>query len=491
MRPFSNPATESNTPTKSTSTMKTQAIIVSSFLLVSSAVFAAPQKQTALPMDKRDPAPTSGRDEATKEWLRSWHKNEVYATLAEYTFEGEMEVKDTKEANWLQRRATKNVSVIEWGTVFGKSIAKTIVYHQAPQLRMSRDYQYVSSQGAWDAQAALKSETLQNAIGKAVKNDTFGRENRKAFYQGATWINPVWGTILSTWGEAGWEASAAYFQNNIGTFDEEGRLHIGTNTAVAKALGMDQHANLIAWVVTFSTNINGRQIAVAQDGRYTRRMREMKALASTDTDPSGSVEAFDSYLAQGVPANKEMEALVKRESFSVTADLFDSEVRKPGDVWAVDASFFDSFLHPDLKGSFSGTAVIRYVEDQEGDDAYFSVPGGVRGKPRAYDVRKLVVLPRGEVDGAMVSTDFAYDERPMGGRFWAKYDDSHSSVTILVDKKSGHVVFGKIDLMADEVGALPSLKLLEGFQSSGEGHLEMEFRGDVFSLDELSGGPVK
>ena len=90
-----------------------------------------------------------------------------------------------------------------------------------------------------------------------------------------------------------------------------------------------------------------------------------------------------------------------------------------------------------------------------------------------------------------VSTDFSYDERPMGGRFWAKYDASRSDAIILVDKKSGHVIFGKIDLTADEVGALPSLKLLQGFQSAGEGHLEMTFRGDVFSREEVSGEPAK
>lgn len=442
-------------------------------------------------MDKRDPNPTSGRDEATKEWLRSWHKDEVYATLAEYTFEGEMEVEDTKEANWLQRRVTKNLSTIEWGAVFGKSIAKTIVYHQAPQLRLLRDYQYVVSQGGWGAQVVPRSENLQKAISFVVNNDTFGRENRKTIYQVATWIRPDLGSMLSTWGEPLFEVSAEYFKNKVGTFDEEGRLIIEPDSAVSKALGMDERANLIAWALAFSENINGRQIAVAQDGRYTRRMSEMKTLTSTDTNPSDSVEAFDSYLEQGVPANKEMEALVKRESFSVTADLFDSEVRKPGDVWAIDASFFDSFLHPDLKGSFSGTAVVRYVEDQEGDDAYFSVPGGTQGKTRTYDVRKIVVLQDGKVDGSTVSTDFSYDERPMGGRFWAKYDASRSDVIVLVDKKSGHVVYGKIDLTADEVGALPSVKLLQGFQSAGEGHLEMTLRGDVFSREELSGEPAK
>ena len=90
----------------------------------------------------------------------------------------------------------------------------------------------------------------------------------------------------------------------------------------------------------------------------------------------------------------------------------------------------------------------------------------------------------GKVDGATVSTDLVYDERPMGGRFWAKYDSGKSDIYMLVDKASGHLVFGKMNLNADEVGALPSLSLLDGFKSAGEASLDLTITGEIVNLNE-------
>lgn len=464
-----------------------------SFLLfaASATVVAAPPKQASLPMDKRDPLSTAGNDEATKEWLRSWHKGEAYFTQTDYLFEGELEVENNKEANWLQRWSVKMVQLKEKGSFFGKALAKTFVYHEMPHLRLSRDYQYVMGEGTWGASATPKSQLIQEAIGEAVKEDVFGKKNRRMFYEAVKMHDPELGETLATWGEAGWEISKEWLSANIGAFDEEGRVNIGTNSVIAKAMDIDERQNAMAAAVAFSDHVNGRKIAVAQDGRYTRRIREIKSLLSTDKNPADSVEAFNSYLNQGSKANEELEALIKRESFSISADLFDSEVRKPGDIWTIDASFFNSFLHPDLKGAFRGTAVVKYIRDEEGDDAYFSVPMGAQEKPKAYDVRKLEVLPRAMIDGSAVSTDFSYDERPMGGRFWASYDAKRSNIVILVDIKSGHVVYGKVNLRADKVGALPSLKLLRGFQSAGEGSLILTLQGDVFSAAELAGGTAE
>lgn len=440
-------------------------------------------------MDKRDPLPTVGSDMAEKEWLRSWHKGEVYVTQSEYNFAGDMEVDVTEEANWLQRWSTKQVSTVEKGGFYGKAIVKTFVYHEAPQLRLSRDYQYVNSMGTWGAHATPKSEMVQKAVGKAVEGDYLGRKNRRLFYQGVKFFNPLLGEILADWGDAGFEMSEDWLKENVGSFDKEGRLSIPETSVIAKAMDITERRNVIAQATAFSENVNGRKIAVAQDGKYTRSMREIKSLASAEVDPAESVEAFDSYLAQGAKASKELESLVKRESFSVTAELFDANVRKPSDLWTVDASFFDSFLHPDLKGAFHGTAVVKYVADEEGDEAYISRPSGVKEgqKARWYDVRKLIVVPSGKVDNSTVSTDFSYDERPMGGRFWAKYDAGRSNITILVDKKSGHVVFSEMYLKGSDVGALPSLKLLQGYKSAGEGSLKLTFKGDVFSAKELAG----
>ena len=72
----------------------------------------------------------------------------------------------------------------------------------------------------------------------------------------------------------------------------------------------------------------------------------------------------------------------------------------------------------------------------------------------------------------------------MGGRFWAKYDCDKSDIYMLIDKESGHLVFGKMKLNADEVGALPSLSLLDGFKSAGEASLELTITGEVVNLNE-------
>ena len=467
-------------------------------VMFSSTTASVAGSQASIPMDKRDFATTSGRDEATEEWLQSWHKGEVYATQSEYLFAAMLttEKNETPSGEWMITKWLKrwfadvvvdNVPVVESGSFTGKSLVKTFVYHEQPRLRMLRDYQYVMSDGTWGGSVIPNNQLIREALGAAVRNDAFSRENRQAFYFGVEIFDPVAAGILAEWGEAGWEVSAEWLKENVGQFDSEGRLNLSEDSVVGKAFGEKERRQIMAKAVAFSQNVNGRKIAIATDGKYSRRVAEIKSVKSVVADPRESVEAFDSYLNQGDNANADLEARVKRESFSVTSDLFDSEVRKPGDIWVVDSSFFNAFLHPDLKGSFRGTAVVKYVADEEGDNAYFSAPSEVAGMPKSYAVRKIEVLPQGLVNGAMVSTDLVYDERPIGGRFWAKYDRGNSNIFVLVDKASGHVVYSKMDLNADDVGALPSLALLDGFKAAGRGTLQLTFTGEVFTLEELSG----
>ncbi len=450
--------------------------------------------QVGKPMFERDRGRTIGRDEATKEWLKSWHKGEVYMTQAEYLYEAKLETAKNEAATggritkwlkaWFADEVTKAVRVAERGSFSGKAISKTFVYHEMPTLRLVRDYQYVMSDGTWGGKAVPKSQIVKQAIGKAVEVDALGRESRHLFYNVVGFINPNAGKFLAEWGEAGYEVSADWMKDNIGTFDTEGRLNIGENTLIAKGLGEDERKKVMAMAMQFSNNVNGRKVAIAANGKYHRTISEIKGLKSAETDPRASIEAFDAYMKQGSPANSDIDALIKREAFSMTSDLFDTNVRKPGDVWVVDGAFFNSFLHPDLKGAFRGCAVVRYVRDEEGCEAYLSVPSKSAGMPKKYDVRKIEVVQSGKVDGATVSTDLVYDERPMGGRFWAKYDSSKSDIYMLVDKASGHLVFGKLELYADEVGALPSISLLDGFKSAGEASLDLTITGEVVNLEE-------
>lgn len=476
--------------------MKTLHTFSLSLLALGSAISAtAATTQAQLPMDKRDMGTTQHRDAATSEWLKSWHQGEVYKTSAEYDFKGAMELDKDKGANWLQRWTVNNLEGIESGSFFGKAISTTFAYHEHPHLRIVRDWQYVASFGDWSASVTPRNEIVQGAIAKCVKlsnSDILGRENRKLFYTGLRFVSPEAATILSTIGEGMWEATCDWWGTNVGTFDEEGRMVIAQKSPIGKALGAEERRKIVEMAVAFSQNINGKKAVIAQDGKYTRRVREIGSIDSADADPFASVETFDKfYLAKGKEPHSDLDALVKRESFSVTSELFDQDIRKPGDVWVVNAEFFNSFLHPDLKGAFSGTAVVRYERDEEGDEAYQSVPADAIGLTRAYDVRKISVLSHGTVNGADVVTDLKYDERKVGGRFSAKYDRSRSDIFVLVDKKSGHVVYSEIKLFADDVEALPMLKLLEGFKASGAGELNMKFYGDIFSRDEFSAQRAK
>lgn len=478
---------------------RTLAIAAFAFAFALGALAASdvPANQAQLRMDRRDPLRTLGRGDATAQWLKSWHKGEVYATQTEYLFEGMLETETNPDmtgnmiTKWLKRwfadSTTRHVSTVESGSFSGKAIAKTIVFHESPRLRLVRDYQYVMGDGAWGGHVTPKSQIVKQAIGKAVENDTFSRQNRQLFYGAASFVEPSIGKFLSTWGEAGWEIGETWMKEHVGTFDSEGRMNIGENSIIGKAIGEKEREQMMAMAMSFSANVNGRKIVVALDGKYSRRLAEIRTLESASDDPWASVDTFDgAYLQQGEPANENLEALVKRESFSMTGDLFDSDVRLPGDVWVVDGSFFNSFLHPDLKGAFQGQAVVHYVGDEEGDDAYISIPAEKAGQPKSYNVRKIEVLPHGKVDGSMVSTDLVYDERPVGGRFWAKYDSGKSDVFMLVDKKSGHVVYGRMDLNADDVGALPSLSLLDGFRAAGRGSLQLTLTGEVIDLDNFA-----
>ncbi len=166
--------------------------------------------------------------------------------------------------------------------------------------------------------------------------------------------------------------------------------------------------------------------------------------------------------------------VLSRESMTPAKDLFDGSVRKIGDQWAVDAGVFNSFLHPDLKGCFKGTAVLEYVEDTTCRSMVS------KEVSKDYAVRKLRVVPKGKIDGRMVETKLVYDERENAedGRFYGEYD-SNSELFVYVDKKSGHVILARAVVRATNCEALPKLKLLRGVMGNGNAVLEIKFEADV------------
>lgn len=439
--------------------------------------------QIALDMDKRDRNVIY--TESNETFLKSWHSNEVYLTKSEYFFDTELKVSQNKdERGWLEKTlatlGTKSFETIQKGHFEGKAIAQSIVFHEFPDTALLREYKSVIGDGDWFGETAVASEVMREMVvgfKKTVDNPEARKTIRDTIFGFLNLFDSEIAQsvdLILEWGESAWDVGEAWAGKNIGTIDDDGILKIDGKSPFGKyVLGGDEGGKVVAMAKSFSQGIADRRIAICYNGTETFDAGEIQNVADAK-NPGASFDDFYELVKEGKEIKKAdpLYPVLSRESMSPTKDLFDGAIRKIGDQWEVDAGVFSSFLHPDLKGCFTGHAVLEYVEDT----TYRAmVSKGVR---KTYDVRKLRVVPKGRVNGRSVETKFEYDEIKAGGRFRASYDSS-SEFTVYVDKKSGHVIRARGVVRADKVDALPSLKLLRGFIGNGSATLEITFSGDV------------
>ncbi len=161
-------------------------------------------------------------------------------------------------------------------------------------------------------------------------------------------------------------------------------------------------------------------------------------------------------------------ALIGRESINVNAILFDYDERRVGETWVSDAKLLNSYLHPDLKGSFSGSISFKYLADEKFSLSKFT--SDVEAK--VYDVRHIVMEPGSE------DSCFAYEEAS-GFRFEYGPEtrkDMDAKIHVYVDKESGYILSIEVEmtgeLTADGSRLLPKMALTLGFER-GDGKLSL------------------
>ncbi len=147
-----------------------------------------------------------------------------------------------------------------------------------------------------------------------------------------------------------------------------------------------------------------------------------------------------------------------RETLNVNAKLFDARKRRVSEVWPVDASLLNNFLHPDLKGAFTGKVFMKYVEDKE-----------ITVGNENYAVRRLKMENKYRGEGSVVR----YSEP---GDFNMEYNpgkkDADAQIEICVDKSSGYIVKAHVE-MDGTAELLPDLMLVRGWGfKNGEGKLK-------------------
>lgn len=466
--------------TKTINSCIANGVIAAGIVFVSTGAFG---NEVLKPMSERD---LSFEDPGASEgFLKSWHAKEQYLTKAEYIFDGKLVVKaNEKQPYWFLKTfaewTTKTVDAIERGRFRGKAIAQTLVVHEHPNLCLLRDYKYVEGRGVWSGEVAPRDKAVRDAFGLASQ---MGKMVPKGTVDVFWTLVDVYDPLLGEWGRALSDISLEWTKANIGELTDDGTIAFGPKSLVGKAMGGQEASKVFNMAAQFSKDISEKKVAMNYVGERMKAV-EVQNVSLDGIKPSESHEDFRRMMTQcrQLKKNEPLDAVISRESAMPTKALFDGAARKPGDKWLVDASLLSTFLHPDLKGCFKGSAVIEYVEDQKGENGYYSDDLEIlTKKERVYDVRKLEVIPAGRINGKMETTDFEYDETTKGGLFKASYDPK-TKAEIYVDMKSGHVVYADILIKARDVDALPSLPLMRGFKGNGDATLEIKFYGDVVPM---------
>ena len=189
------------------------------------------------------------------------------------------------------------------------------------------------------------------------------------------------------------------------------------------------------------------------------------------------------YNLATTPDEEKASGIIARESLNVNAKLFDARQRKVGDVWKTDGSILNNFLHPDLKGGFSGTLVMKYMGDK-----VITLENAGENEKKNYEVRHLRMVTYREDKTSR--TKLEYRE---GDGFCMKYfggdEESKSRLDIYVDKESGYVV--KVDFEGEgTVEALPDLDLLLGWGfNQGQGKVSLTLAAEAVPTHCLK--PIK
>ncbi|WP_395739852.1 hypothetical protein [Prosthecobacter sp.] len=158
-------------------------------------------------------------------------------------------------------------------------------------------------------------------------------------------------------------------------------------------------------------------------------------------------------VATGAHASTMVNDVIKRESKLLYEAMlgFQGE-RKEGDQWVVEGETLDAMVHPTVKGSFRGSAIVRaeVVRNQSPVRTVEEINGF-----------RLRFIPRGIVDGRSLVTDLRFEvETVDGGTHSTKLtpEDGRFSGEIWLDAENQSVRYGELRVDGSKYnGCLPRI----------------------------------
>jgi len=255
--------------------------------------------------------------------------------------------------------------------------------------------------------------------------------------------------------------------------DRDGAVKVDPRGPLAQNFAGDNINDLVKLTGKLNREFGGKVFFIGADkGKMfdAREVRDskpigdyMQKLYEPETDAKTAKMFLDGMLAASPKVGDLVKGTLQRESYILTREIFNYEERKPGDRWIIGADVFDSLLHPDLRGSFSGTAIMVYVGDNVVENEV---------NKKTYSARILKLSFSEEIDGVKRTSDFKYEEK--GGGFTARFDPTTVS-TFFVDKEGNFLSQAAIRLKSDDTSKLPEMYLTKGLQAEGRSSVEINY----------------
>ncbi len=471
--------------------------------------------QRDLPFEKRSgELATAVRPGGT--FLKSWKTGMEVRGRATYTMSGQFKMDEDATIKWWQKWRKR----IEEGKVFntyfeGEAEFETVCLLEAQRepltpLRIIRHYQDVraisasSTSAKWTPPAKCVRHVMQkikegklteysNRLAEKIRR--LGKSMKLAatgllLSSDPTGISKVAGGVVSGIGQ-GAEVGANYLQSENGQeyieninkllneqFEKQGiKIEDGifeitpdspawTNFPMLKEYAENienlkgtiteefDHRSYYIRSADFSKvwEMSGKKFSAIDDIADLKTMdAKIKALKDFEIE----YEPTTNSLAKGT---------IERETFSLDR-IFDNEQRDVGEEWVLDGQYFDSFLHPDLRGSFNGQIWLRYDNDEE-------IEIEEANKRILYDAQCLTLLNKNKKGR---NSTLTYSEGK--GRFTASMN-SDTKARMWVDKESGHVLRVEM-ILKGNAETLPNMKITAGYKAVGQINLTINYEAQV------------
>lgn len=419
---------------------------------------------------------------AGKWWKESWRVGWTYEHHADFSLSARARVENKDKVKWWQalfgKAAEETVGELNL-EVNGISLADSgVLSKDDGEILLTRHYPRVDVNRALFRGAIGEPNILDKVLSATIDQDKRAPLIKHLFGAfggligtrvGRPHIGAVLGARLGNQADGLIDSALRSVGIQV---REDGGVEISPESAFLKGSAAADAANL---AMQLNKEFDRRMFVIraAEDNDHALQTRQifdegkdLVTLAEKSRDPGIGPRKAAEWLRNRMIAYNPPAPIVRgtlqRESFALVSDIFDAEERKPNDVWVVPATFFNSFLHPELKGEFKGNVVLRYREDAW-------IPSRHNREVR-YHARVVEMLHRGEVDGRIRESTLEYSEP----RFTAKLR-SDTVGTLFVDKEDGYLRQADLSLTSDTRAGLPDMTILNGFELRGGADFRVKY----------------